>query len=226
MTPHFFTNNNEDRIKFVEFIQDNSNILENLLHKQKEQLEIEGEKFKHPHNQKQKLADMLAFSEKKKKFKNVETTFDYFVDMNLGDDPVRGELLYDLDDNEIRNDGFMENPERRRQIGEFEKWLNTEDVKKILTIGTLNKSITPLHIERLKDKLYVLSVRPMGVLSNRDPGGRTFQKTLGKWEGTTMATHDKIRNSGRGKKSNKLRKTKKIKKTKSRKTRRFKRSKK
>ena len=211
-------NFNVDRIIFVEFIQDNKDILESLLRKQEEQLEIEGEKFKSPHNQKQKLADTLAFSEKKRKFKHIENTFNYFINMNLGDDPDRGELLYDLDEDEIRDDGFMENHERRRQIREFEKWLNTEHVKKALAKKFLRTSIIK-NIENLKEKLDVLSVRPMGALSERDPGGLTYQKTLGKWERRTMATHDIKTSSKLGGK--KTKKTKK-KRQKYRKTRRLK----
>jgi hypothetical protein len=31
----------------------------------------------------------------------------------------------------------------------------------------------------------------MGALSEKDPGGLTYQKTLGKWEGRSMSMHDK-----------------------------------
>ena len=220
MIPAFFTDNNEDRIAFVEFIQNNRLILENLLEKQTEKMAIEGKKFKHPDNQKQKLTDTLAFSEKNRKFTQVKTTFNYFVDMNLGDDPVRGELLYDLDSDEIHNDGYMENPERRKQIREFEIWLNTEDVKKSLAIGKLNKSIKKHHIANLKENMADLSVRPFGILSKTDPGGLAYQKALGKWERNTMELHDKP-NRG-GKKRTNFKKTKKNKTKKYRKTRRLK----
>jgi hypothetical protein len=187
----FFTHNNEDRIRFVEFVQNNSDVLAKLVDREEKELEVEGEKFKHPHNQKQKLADTLAFSKKRKAFKDVEATYNYFMSLNLGDDPIRGELLYDLDSDEIQNDGFMEHPERRRQIKEFEKWLNSVHVKKELAKKTLQKTIKKHHIKKLKENLDILSVRPMGALSRKDPGGLTYQRTLGKWEGRTMATHDK-----------------------------------
>jgi hypothetical protein len=125
--------------------------------------------------------------------------------MNLGDDPVRGELLYDLDSDEIHNDGFMENPERRKQIKEFEEWLNTEPIEKELAKNKLKTSINERHIANLKDNLELLSVRPMGMLSRKDPGGLAYQKALGKWEGFAMAEHD---NKG-GKKKRKKNKTKK-----------------
>jgi hypothetical protein len=141
MMSNFFTSNNEDRIAFVEFIQDNKDVLENLLNKQTQQLKVEGEKFKREQVKikHQSLHDTLAFYEKERKFKHVENTFKYFVDMNLGDDPVRGELLYELDSDEIYDDGFMAYSERRKQIREFEKWLNAEDVKKELAKNTLKK---------------------------------------------------------------------------------------
>lgn len=226
MMSNFFTSNNEDRIAFVEFIQDNKDVLENLLNKQTQQLKVEDEKFKYPHNQKQKLTDTLAFSEKKRKFRHVENSFNYFITMNLGDDPVIGELLYDLDDDEIRDDGFMENPERRKQIKEFEKWLNTEDVKKVLAKNTLKKLIKKHHIQQLKENMDVLSVRPMGKLSEKDPGGLTFQKTLGKWEARTMATHDKRVGGKKRFYKDKVKITKKKNSKRYSKTRRFKQSKK
>ena len=226
MMSNFFTSNNEDRIAFVEFIQDNKDVLENLLNKQRQQLKVEDEKFKYPHNQKQKLTDTLLFSEKKRKFRHVENSFNYFITMNLGDDPVIGELLYDLDDDEIRDDGFMENPERRKQIKEFEKWLNTEDVKKVLAKNTLKKLIKKHHIQQLKENMDVLSVRPMGVLSEKDPGGITFQETLGKWEARTMATHDKRVGGKKRICKDKVKITKKKNSKRYSKTRRFKQSKK
>jgi hypothetical protein len=215
MIPKFFTHNNEDRIVFVEFIQNNGDILKPVLDEQIEDLEKEGEKFKHPHNQKQKLRDTIAFQEKRKQNKKVKTTYDYFINMNLGDDPMRGELLYDLDSDEIHDDGFMENKERRSQIREFEKWLNTKDVKKVLAKRKLRKSIKKHHIDKLKENLEVLSVRPMGALSEKDPGGLTYQKTLGKWEAMSMARHDKIKNSKLGGKKTNKRKTKNYRKTQS-----------
>jgi hypothetical protein len=130
MIPIFFTANNEDRIVFVQFVQDNKDILQKMLDEEGEKLKLEGEKFKRPHNQNQSLKDTLSFAKKNAEFNHVKTTYDYFIDMNLGDDPVRGELLYDLDSDEIHNDGFMENPERRKQIKEFEEWLNTEPIGK------------------------------------------------------------------------------------------------
>lgn len=205
MIPKFFTDNNEDRIEFVEFIQKNKHEIETALDNQEKELEVEGEKFKHPHNKNQKLADISAFSGKKTKFNHVKTTFRYFVDMNLGDDPVRGELLYELDDDEVRTDGFMENPERRKQIKEFEKWLNTGDVKKEFAKKTLKKTIKKHHIDMLKKNVSVLSARPMGTISEKDPGGRDYQRTLGKWENRSMAEHDKKK--GGKKRSNKLKKT-------------------
>jgi hypothetical protein len=191
MIPKFFTHNNEDRIGFVEFVQNNSDVLAKLVSREEKELEVEGEKFEHPHNQKQKLADILAFSKKRKAFKDIEVTYNYFISLNLGDDPVRGELLYDLDSDEIHGDGFLEHPERRRQIREFEKWLNSAHVKKELAKKTLQKTIKNSHIKNLKENLDILSARPMGVLSRTDPGGLDYQRTLGKWEGRTMATHDK-----------------------------------
>lgn len=216
MVPNF----DYDRIKFVEFIQDNQDILKNLLEKQSKELNLEGKKFEHPYNQTQKLKDILAFSKKNNEFTHVENTFTYFVKLNLGDDPVRGELLYDLDDDEIHDDGFMENPERKRQIGEFEKWLNTEDVTKVLAENKLGRTISKRHIDQLKDNLAILSVRPMGELSEKDPGGLSYQKALGKWEEMTMATYDKKAGGKLGrKKRNHKDKTKKKKTRKYRKTR-------
>lgn len=226
MATTFFTDNNEDRIAFVEFIQANRDILQKLLNKQEEKTNLEGAKFKRDQVKikPQTYVDIIAFWEKERKFKNIKTTFNYFIGMNLGDDPVREELLNDLDDDELHGDGYMENPERRRQIRQFEQWLNTEDVKKVLAIGTLNESITPLHLERLKNNMAVLSVRPMGALSEKDPGGLSYQKTLGKWEGMTMEAHDKRAGGKKGFHKNKLKKTKKKSKTKKyRKTRHYKR---
>ena len=204
MIPKFFTDNNEDRIEFVEFIQKNEHEIKTALDNQEKELEVEGEKFKHPHNKNQKLADISAFSGKKTKFNHVKTTFHYFVDMRLGDGPVRGELLYELDDDEVRNDGFMENPERRKQIKEFEKWLNTGDVKKELAKKTLKRTIKNRHIDRLKENVSVLSALPPGVLSKKHPGGLDYQRTLGEWETGVMGKHDK---KGGKKRSNKLKKT-------------------
>ncbi|MEI7488123.1 MAG: hypothetical protein WCJ72_12080 [Chryseobacterium sp.] len=226
MATNFFTDNNEDRIPFVEFIQRNKDILENLLNKQEEELNLEGAKFKRDQVKikPQTYKDITAFQEKDRKFKNAKTTFNYFIKMNLGDDPVREELLHDLDNDEEQDDGFMENPERREQIREFEKWLNTEDVKKVLATGTLNESITPLHIERLKENMAVLSARPIGTLSETDPGGLAYQKALGKWEGMTMEMHDKRAGGKKRIHKDKLKKTKKKGKTKKyKKTRRYKR---
>ena len=193
MIPKFFTDNNEDRIEFVEFVQNNRDVLSKLVSREEKELEVEGEKFGRSQTKikHQSLTDILAFQEKKRKFKNVETTYNYFMSLNLGDDPIRGELLYDLDSDEIQNDGFMEHPERRRQIREFEKWLNSAHVKKELAKKTLQKTIKKHHIKKLKENLDILSVRPMGALSRKDPGGLTYQRTLGKWEGRTMAMHDK-----------------------------------
>lgn len=193
MIPKFFTDNNEDRIEFVEFVQNNRDVLSKLVDREEKELEVEGEKFGRSQTKikHQSLTDILAFQEKKRKFKNVETTYNYFMSLNLGDDPIRGELLYNLDSDEIQNDGFMEHPERRRQIREFEKWLNSAHVKKELAKKTLQKIIKKHHIKKLKENLDILSVRPMGALSRKDPGGLTYQRTLGKWEGRTMATHDK-----------------------------------
>jgi len=207
MIPNFFTENNEDRIKFVQFVQDNKDILQKILDEAGEKLKLEGEKFKRPHNQNQSLKDTLAFAKKNAKFNHVKTTYDYFTDMNLGDDPVRGELLYDLDSDEIHNDGFMKNPERRKQIREFEEWLNTENIQKELAVRTLNKSITPLHIANLKDNLESLSVRPM---DGKDPGGLAYQKAVGKWEGFAMAEHDKKGGKKKRKKNRTKKKNRKI----------------
>jgi len=123
MIPRFFTNDTQDRVQFVEFIQNNRDVLEKMLDEENKRLKLEGENIK-----RKSLTDILAFYEKMRKFKHVESTYNYFITMNLGDDPVMGELLYELDDDEIHNDGFMEYPERRKQIREFEEWLNTGDV--------------------------------------------------------------------------------------------------
>jgi hypothetical protein len=50
MIPIFFTENNEDRIIFVQFVQDNKDILQKMLDEEREKLKLEGEKFKRPHN--------------------------------------------------------------------------------------------------------------------------------------------------------------------------------
>jgi hypothetical protein len=145
--------------------------------------------------------------------------------MNLADDPTRNELLFDLDSDDIMNDGFMENPERRRQIEEFVKWLHTKTVKKEFAIKKLQTSIKNHHIAQLRENLDVLSVRPMGTLSENDPGGMTYQRTLGDWETKSMAEHDKRKDNKLGGKKgihqDKLKKTKKNKTKKYRKTRRL-----
>jgi len=193
MIPKFFTRNNEDRIRFVEFVQNNSDVLAKLVDREEKELEVEGEKFGRSQTKikHQSLTDILAFQKKRKAFKDFKATYEYFMSLNLGDDPVRGELLYDLDSDEIHGDGFLEHPERRRQIREFEKWLNSAHVKKELAKKTLQKTIKNSHIKNLKENLDILSARPMGALSRTDPGGLDYQRTLGKWEGRTMATHDK-----------------------------------
>ena len=191
MIPKFFTENKEDRIAFVEFIQHNKDIFEKLLDKKEEELKVDGLQYTYPNNKNQSLKDTLAFSDKKNKFQHVKNTYNYFIEINVGDDPVRGELLYDLDTDEIQGDGFMEHPERRKQIKEFEKWLHTEDVKKEFAKKTMKNSIKKHHIKNLKDNLEALTVRPMGALSEKDPGGLTYQKTLGKWEERSMSMHDK-----------------------------------
>jgi hypothetical protein len=219
MIPRFFTNDTQDRVQFVEFIQKNSDILEKILDNESRTLNLEGEKFKRSQVKikPQSLTDTLAFYEKTRKFEHVKTTYNYFIEMSLRDDPVMGELLYELDDDEIRNDGFMEYPERRKQIREFEEWLNTENVKKKfereLAKKILKRSINKEHIDRLKENLDVLSVRPM---IGEDPGGLRYQKTLGEWEGRTMFLHDK---KGGKKSRRKLSKTKRRNTKKSRKHR-------
>jgi hypothetical protein len=221
MIPKFFTENKEDRIAFVEFIQHNKDIFEKLLDKKEEELKVDGLQYTYPNNKNQSLKDTLAFSEKKNKFQHVKNTYNYFIEINVGDDPVRGELLYDLDTDEIQGDGFMEHPERRKQIKEFEKWLHTEDVKKEFAKKTMKNSIKKHHIKNLKDNLEALTVRPMGALSEKDPGGLTYQKTLGKWEERSMSMHDKDINLQRFKVGGKkTKKNKKIKTKKYRKTRR------
>ena len=55
----------------------------------------------------------------------------------------------------------------------------------------LKTSINETHIANLKDNLELLSLRPMGILSSKDPGGLAYQKALGKWEGFAMAEHDR-----------------------------------
>jgi hypothetical protein len=72
----------------------------------------------------------------------------------------------------------------------------------------------------------VLSVRPMGKLSEKDPGGLTFQKTFGKWEARTMATHDKRVGGKKRFYKDKVKITKKKNSKRYSKTRRFKQSKK
>jgi hypothetical protein len=219
MIPKFFTENKEDRIAFVEFIQHNKDIFEKLLDKKEEELKVDGLQYTYPNNKNQSLKDTLAFSEKKNKFQHVKNTYNYFIEINVGDDPDRGELLYDLDTDEIQGDGFMEHPERRKQIKEFEKWLHTEDVKKEFAKKTMKNSIKKHHIKNLKDNLEALTVRPMGALSEKDPGGLTYQKTLGKWEERSMSMHDKDINlqrfkvGGKKTKKNKKIKTKKYRKT-------------
>jgi hypothetical protein len=221
MIPKFFTENKEDRIAFVEFIQHNKDIFEKLLDKKEEELKVDGLQYTYPNNKNQSLKDTLAFSEKKNKFQHVKNTYNYFIEINVGDDPDRGELLYDLDTDEIQGDGFMEHPERRKQIKEFEKWLHTEDVKKEFAKKTIKNSIKKHHIKNLKDNLEALTVRPMGALSEKDPGGLTYQKTLGKWEERSMSMHDKDINLQRFKVGGKkTKKNKKIKTKKYRKTRR------
>jgi hypothetical protein len=159
MIPKFFTENKEDRIAFVEFIQHNKDIFEKLLDRKEEELKVDGLQYTYPNNKNQSLKDTLAFSEKKNKFQHVKNTYNYFIEINVGDDPVRGELLYDLDTDEIQGDGFMEHPERRKQIKEFEKWLHTEDVKKEFAKKTMKNSIKKHHIENLKDNLFVINYK-------------------------------------------------------------------
>ena len=242
MIPRFFTNNIQDRIEFVEFIQNNSDVLEKILDNESRILNLEGEKFERSQVKlkPQSLTDILAFYEKRRKFEHVKTTYNYFIEMSLSDDPVIDELLYELDDDEIRDDGFMEYPERRKQIREFEEWLNTENVKKEiereLAKKILKRAINKERLDRLKENLDDLSVRPMGAFGEKDPGGLRYQKTLGEWEGRSMLLHDK-KGGKRGKEGKrgkgtcrKLSKTKrcntkkkkKKKKKKSRKTRRIK----
>lgn len=218
MIPKFFTENKEDRIAFVEFIQHNKDTFEKLLDRKEEELKVESVKYTYPNNKNQSLKNTLAFSDKKNKFQHVKNTYNYFIEINVGDDPTIGELLYDLDTDEIQDDGFMEYPERRKQIKEFEKWLTTEDVQKAFAENKLKKSIKTHHIENLKDNLEALTIRPSGVLSEKDPGGLTYQKTLGKWEERSMSMHDKTNGVNVGGK--KTKKNKKIKTKKYRKTRR------
>jgi hypothetical protein len=189
MIPRFFTDNKNDRIEFVKFIQDNNDIIKKLLDKTKYELEVEGKKIKSDQNVKYSVLN--DFSTKKRKFTYIENTYYYFTDddFNLGDDPLQYELLIALDSDEIHDDGFMENPERKRQIKAFEEWLIK--IKDIFAKTKLNKLIKKLHIENLKENLGRLSVRPMGALGENDPGGLLYQKILGKWEGMTMETHDK-----------------------------------
>lgn len=213
MIPKFFTENKEDRIAFVEFIQHNKDTFEKLLDKKEKELEVERVKYTRPNNKNQSLEDTFAFSKKKNEFQHVKNTYNYFIEINVGDAPVRGELLYDLDTDEIQDDGFMEHTERRKQIKEFEKWLHTEDVKKEFAKKTMKNSIKKHHIENLKDNLEALTVRPPG---EKDPGGLTYQKTLGKWEERSMSMHDKtngVKVGGKKTKKNKKIKTKKYRKT-------------